>query len=575
MGNGEGANAEAMVCGIRIGQRVRATNDLALGTIRWLGTLPPAGSHPQAHAAAANEMYAGVEWDDPMRGKHDGVAFGQRLFHCCNAAAEATGRGASFVRVSALRLCIAFIEAFDERYGDPTSRLASSSEGLNVKTSRGSERGVEVKAPAAGTAAAADVLPSKHSAALSEHSATGPRGVYLPNALIGHSGSEERISKHCSNTTELDISWNPVGDSSWSEVSKICENMPRLQSLNASGIFPPTSCAPPSACFACVTQLALNTLPEGTASWHMLAQLVTSMPSLTKLHARDNGLGQPPQEGESDLEPLHRLEVLDLEGNNLHEWNDCVERLGCLRSLKRLHLGRNSLNAIGPSYRPAHDKGILFEALQSLLLGSNNISTWADVDALNTFPALRELRLSNNLVASKANERYEVIARVSGLVALNGSQVTEKERLDAELRYLRQLLSDHPPPSSLQPIQPPEEALPAHPRYKELLDKFGERALAGTHRTDSNTASSKISLTIKCVAPSAGERAEARKPLPPSTSVGNVKLLSASLFGLRSDNLRVFLHSEDMPVPDPLDDDEMRLDTCAVDESTTLLIDET
>jgi len=542
---------------LEVGQRVRAASDLCSGVVRWIGELPD--------ERGPGKLYAGVEWDDPLRGKHDGFVFNQRLFDC-EGVAHRAGRGASLVNVDSLRSTVTFCEAFCFRYGEESGAAASEDDGLSVRTSGGQSMGVQVRTPSGG----ATQISTNHA------SYKGLYGIYLPDSLIDSVGDSERIAPNVASASELDVSRNFIPES-WAELGELCKLMPKLSSLNISGVRLQRDAGPPSECFSCVTRLALNSLRDGTASWAALALAASSMPSLLHLHARDNGLGRPPREGQSEFEPFKPLETLDLEGNCLSEWSDCAERLGRLPSLKRLHLGRNNLARIGPAAdRENFEVSALFPSLETLLLASNRISTWADVDALNTFPKLQELRLSNNMVASQASERYEVVARVGGLTALNGSPLTNKERYDAELRYLRRLLTEKPLPSlEQQPIEPSQEALHEHPRYKELLSKFGERAIAGTDQAGNvNAGSSKIDVKLKCVSPLAGERTEAQKPLPKATTIGNLKLLCESLFSIASNKQHVFLYSGEMPVPDSLEDDEMRLDAMAVDNGTTLLIDE-
>lgn len=58
-----------------------------------------------------------------------------------------------------------------------------------------------------------------------------------------------------------------------------------------------------------------------------------------------------------------------------------------------------------------------FASLQALLLGDCQISSWADIDQLNKFPSVRELRLSGNPLFSAegcgagAGRRFEVSRR--------------------------------------------------------------------------------------------------------------------------------------------------------------------
>jgi hypothetical protein len=132
-----------------------------------------------------------------------------------------------------------------------------------------------------------------------------------------------------------------------------------------------------------------------------------------------------------------------LEDNAISDWAE-VLRLAGLPQLRRLHLSGNPISSIA---YPAHSillSALLtqqlptaayldqqqqqpaeqqqrqqeqqqpFALLQALLLGNCQISSWADVDALNRLPRLAELRLSGNPLfaaeagASGGGRRYEV-----------------------------------------------------------------------------------------------------------------------------------------------------------------------
>lgn len=156
------------------------------------------------------------------------------------------------------------------------------------------------------------------------------------------------------------------------------------------------------------------------------------------------------------------LQVLGLEDNSISSWCE-VLRLAGLPQLRRLHLSGNPIPAItypqqpislaalwaaeppvaaaacvqqqqhadaasSSSAAPAANTGgsdagshqqqqqqvPCFARLEALLLGNCQLSSWGDVDCLNHFPALRELRLSGNpLFASEgaaagAGRRFEV-----------------------------------------------------------------------------------------------------------------------------------------------------------------------
>ena len=89
------------------------------------------------------------------------------------------------------------------------------------------------------------------------------------------------------------------------------------------------------------------------------------------------------------------------------------------------------------------------------------------MDALNAFPALRELRLTGNpVVAANAHTRHEVVARVSCLRLLNGALVGKLERKEAEIRYLRRALDQR------GELTAESAALESHPRMAQLLVRW-------------------------------------------------------------------------------------------------------
>lgn len=81
-------------------------------TVRYLG---PVDGH--------DGIWAGVEWDDSSRGKHDGATGGRRYFSCCSAAPTA----ASFIRIHKVAPGTSLVEALTLRY---TNQLAEGQGGL-------------------------------------------------------------------------------------------------------------------------------------------------------------------------------------------------------------------------------------------------------------------------------------------------------------------------------------------------------------------------------------------------------------------------------------------------------------
>jgi len=84
-----------------VGQRVEA-DDGQRAVVRYVGALA---------GRPGDEVWIGVEWDDPRRGKHNGEQGGERYFAC-----ERPGAG-SFVKMRRLRPSRDAVRAVRWRYG--------------------------------------------------------------------------------------------------------------------------------------------------------------------------------------------------------------------------------------------------------------------------------------------------------------------------------------------------------------------------------------------------------------------------------------------------------------------------
>lgn len=104
--------------------------------------------------------------------------------------------------------------------------------------------------------------------------------------------------------------------------------------------------------------------------------------------------------------------------------------------------------------------------LQLLNLSSADINSWTDIDRLNSFPALKNLRVQNWPLWSKCDSteherRQFVIARLPSIEVLNGGgRIGSEEREDAERAFIRFFM------------QKPENERPS--RYTELTAKHGK-----------------------------------------------------------------------------------------------------
>ncbi|XP_062053196.1 tubulin-specific chaperone cofactor E-like protein isoform X1 [Lepus europaeus] len=312
----------------------------------------------------------------------------------------------------------------------------------------------------------------------------------LPSVLVLNScgitcaGDEKEIAAFCAHVSELDLSDNKLED--WHEVSKIVSNVPQLEFLNLSSnplnlSVLERTCA---GSFSGVRKLVLNNIK---ASWETVHTILQELPDLEELFLCLN-----------DYETVscpsiccHSLKLLHITDNNLQDWTE-IRKLGVMfPSLDTLVLANNHLNAIE---EPDDSLARLFPNLRSISLHKSGLQSWEDIDKLNSFPKLEEVRLLGIplLQPYTTEERRKlVVARLPSVSKLNGSVVTDGEREDSErffIRYYVDVPQEEVPFSTWHQIKVHLHSLacrhavsqhhllkrPFFPQYHELITKYGK-----------------------------------------------------------------------------------------------------
>ncbi|EXB58480.1 Tubulin-specific chaperone E [Morus notabilis] len=473
----------------KLGQRVHSAGDpRRIGTVAYVGPV-------QGYSG----VWIGVDWDNGD-GKHDGSINGVRYFH---AKSE---RSSSFVRAHNLSSGISLLEALRLRYqGDTTKEEEDEMYVLSASNKRVS---VELVGK--------DKIQDKLS-----------RFEELTGASLSFLGVSSPGSSPCDigtvlpNLKELDLTGNLLSD--WKDVGTICKELPNLAALNIS--------------------------------YNLLAQDIFGLPQLKSIRILVlNYTGVNWAKVEVLKYSLPAIEELHLMGNNistidLPSFLDIFYNVALAFSLEQLHLNKNILNRI---FYPDNDMiGELsiaselheksdepFQNMRCLLLGSNNLQDPASIDALNSFPKLVDIRLSDNPILNIP--RFVLIARLEKVEILNGSEVSIRERKESEIRYVRLVMS------KLQGNL--EDIRQLHPRFAELKkihgidDEKPSTGVAGPQKM----ASGLLSITLKCVGASIGERSPLTKKLPATTTL---KILCESFFKLKSIKLKLFLQEEKIAAP--------------------------
>lgn len=528
--------------GFLIGQRVHFVGDThRIGTVKYVGAVEGYGGN-----------WVGVDWDNGD-GKHDGSHHGVRYF-------EAQGpKSASFVRPHNLTSGFPLLKALELRYhGESTKEEEDEMYVLSASNKRVS---IELLGK--------DKIQNK----LSQfEDLTSASLAYLGVSSAGPPGP---INTTIPRLKELDLTGNLLSD--WREIAAICKELPALVTLNLSYIIMSHDISG----MPLLNHIKVVVLNHTGIGWKQVEMLKDSIPLVEELHLMGNKLRGITPLSSDIVHGFDSLRLLNLENNFIAAWDEIL-KLSQLKRLEQLFLNNNCISHIwypdhNPLSEPPNSHELLgesfrpFQNLRCLLVGGNKIEDFSSIDTLNLFPNLLDIRLSENPIADPRKggvPRFVLIARLAKVEILNGSQVSPRERKDSEIRYVRLVMS--------KCQDNPEEIKKLHPRFAELKKFHGiedEKAATGATGPQ-KMSSSLISITLKCVAASIGEKVPLTKKLPATTTVGKLKILCESFFKIKSVKPKLFLQEEGSPLPTLLDDDMASLIDFGVGNGSTILVEE-
>ncbi|BGP24254.1 tubulin-specific chaperone E [Rhodotorula toruloides] len=452
-----------------------------LGTILYHGPVPP----------TKGDWY-GIEWDEPARGKHNGVydKTGVRYF-----VPRVEGSG-SFLRPDAKGLDVegkTFSQALHDRYLDYGLPTSSQSTDTAASASRESQATIPTQRFATDSNFDVEVVlndrVNERFRQLGRLREVGLEWEGVSCAVRrgatdeGFEEEEEEeeelrdLGRELKNLEVLNVSFSLLP--TLPEASRFAAVLPKLRSLALNSnrfilMASPTSLPG----FERLTSLQLN---NTLMTWSETRCISPSLPNLVDLQFGFNRLGHL---GDADHAGRGRqvqsimmpnLKRLNMESNELEDWVDVVSELSCLPSLEELYLSSNRINSlvipqvpVGPttatSTSPSPPR---LTRLRHLSLSENLLDSSAtSVDALaacreSTFPTLTSLRLSGNpLFESRAStttkatdtqavppaeerhllhSRLLIVARLPFLIELEKTAVSQAERNDAERLWVEQI----------------------------------------------------------------------------------------------------------------------------------------
>ncbi|CAI5999653.1 unnamed protein product [Closterium sp. NIES-65] len=499
------------------------------GTVRYVG---PVDGH--------KGEWVGVEWDDPSRGKHDGVVTGKRYFHC-EMVPAGTPAG-SFVRPQKLTGGVTLRDALLDRYNtsgedykaEPIYRALGRRRAMVIEfvSAPANKSGADRAGEGIDTAVLGNDRDASGGVGGSEEKGTQDESMGTNGGMLG--GREGR---------EEDKGEPPKRNGMW---------LSRLQAANVSEV-------PVGSVGAVGEVAAIASLTELDMSYHLLNtwhETPQNPPRLSIGWANKLGLSN------TRVTWAQHLTYLDLSDNRIADWAQ-VSFLSALPSLKWLLLSGNQITNIpGNDGSPANAS--TFHNLHHLSLADNNISQWSSIDALAiTCPNLKRAGATANgsltpgsdgAAAADGEEggrvercefglgvteegRMGVIARMGSIQKLNCVQALD---LVSERRKL--LPGVHANASTAATLAPGSAGAAGG------AGSAGSNAADVTASSNHPRSSSFLSITFRVIAPecdSSSMAKEVTKKLPQSTTVSKMRPLIARLLKLEPRSFSLFL----LPIP--------------------------
>lgn len=590
--------AEEILSRIKVNYTRIQDTDGNPGTILYLG--------PVASAKNKDEIYAGVEWDDPTRGKHDGSVICRetqtRVQHFVTRKHKHSNNdhshnhnnqtAASFIRLSKLDFGISLdLNVLNQRYVQPDADLVAPNEvfpNCFARTTKGFTKPIELLGE----------LKIRSQQQLQDLTAISLRSMGISHLSDASLCCPELVDL---GKRFLEVDWGSNLFSDWNEIIAILKLFP-----NATHISFASNQLQDIVDVNMDSTLKANQFPNiqvlnlnqcDIRSFQTVLTIAKAMPNLRELYLSGNdisdvhdvvnnhGCNKHTSSARFYLlqqnRILQNIHLLDLSNCNLTSWDEQINCFCSLPELQTLILDDNSISCIPipdtssnihthtnrESLETAHNDSIpsYFPKLTSLQIASNAISSWKSIDAISYqhFPHLTSLRFRNNPLTQSMNTgeaRAITIARIGGtqLQYLNMSIISERERIESERRYVRNIArellllnykdnnsNDNQNESKIT-TDLKQEYLSQHPRFIDLMNQHKE-SMAGTSPAsfssngkqqspttaqDGTLGNITIQVTIRSVASESCAMKSLSKRLPLSLSIGRLKHLCQRTFHL-------------------------------------------
>jgi hypothetical protein len=298
-------------------------------------------------------------------------------------------------------------------------------------------------------------------------------------------------------------------------------------------------------------------------TWEDVSKLLPCMQYVEELWLCINKCSAISSKYKVAIPHLARLKLLNLEDNQITDWNELNE-FASLPSLEKLILNQNPLRDI------KYFNG--FNLLKSISFDRCMLDSFTPLNYLNMMPVLEKIRFSNNPVSIKVGDkkcRLNVISRIKNVKNVNGSAVKDVERRDCELGYLKEAYEQY---TKLEPRPEIEQFMMAsHPRWNELIKKHGAPVEMYNKKIDVMKGSMNVNAMNFLFQLKSDKEKVISKKVPLSLTVRGLKGLCSKLFGVSITEMKLFCKSPSSCTE--LNDDLKLLSFYQLEEGADMIIE--
>lgn len=517
-----------------VGRRIACRDEC--GTVRFVGKV-----------TSAPEIWLGVEWDNPERGKHNGTHEGVHYFQCSHPT------GGSFIRPQKANFGVDFLLALKDRYGQEGNQGIQDCRGNPL---RWCQKPIEFL--------------GSRDAEVKQRWFDALLVVSVRECHVSHVIEEDQISNVCPNIVELDLSKNLFA--SWENVAQITRHLRNLEHLDLSQnklllLSNPVSL---SDAFANLKALAIQ---YNGLTWTQVLECAPMWPVLERAHLASNAISVL----ERPVGVLQNLILLDL-SSNLLAGADQLVHIAYLPRLEQLILSNTGLTSLYFEDIQPDGKTAMFPKLTFLAIDKNRISEFSTVNELNKLQNLEQLKFNDNAIVecekNAKTVRQLIIAKLGGLKVLNRTEISTDERKGAELDYRKKFGKDWlKAGGSRDPANntPDKEFCAEHPRYQVLLEMYGVPEEAEMEQQKLFALKDQLLvLSIKC--PDNPDQKLLEKKLPESMTIQKVRGLLHRLLRVPDAELKLTYVSSKMDMEIDMDNDLKSLSYYSVESGDCILV---